>query len=60
MASRVQLAKLVPVIEPDLKQFIDEVLVPRLVRDAMADLGKKIHVAPVAKSIAQSAREDTP
>jgi hypothetical protein len=60
MASKVQFEKLEPVIEPSLKQFIDEILVPRLVRDAMNDLGKEIHVAPVAKCVAQSAREDTP
>jgi hypothetical protein len=43
-------------IEPTLKQFIDEVLVPMLVRDAVRDLQKKI-IAPVTIAVAQSASE---
>jgi hypothetical protein len=43
-------------IEPTLKEFIDEVLVPMLVREAMRAIQKKI-VAPVTIALAQSASE---
>jgi len=34
-----------PKIEPDLKEFIDEVLVPMLVRDALRELSAENHLA---------------
>jgi len=47
-----------PAIEPDLKKFIDEVLVPKLVRDARRDLSGEIHVACSPSNNAQSASKE--
>ena len=46
-----------PAIEPDLKEFIDEVLVPMLVRDAVQEIKNQIHIAPATMTVAQSASE---
>jgi hypothetical protein len=45
------------VIEPSLQEFIDEVLVPMLVRDAVRDMRSQIHVAPRTVAVAQSESE---
>jgi hypothetical protein len=49
-----------PVIDPALKEFIDQVLVPMLVREAKRDIKSarstfpEIHVAPALAADAQS------
>ena len=49
-----------PTIEPELKEFIDECLVPILVREALAELQQENHVAPDVKPVAQSCRQILP
>lgn len=49
-----------PAIDPELKEFIDECLVPMLVRDALAELRNEIHIAPVPECNAQSLRQKAP
>ena len=46
-----------PAIEPDLKKFIDEVLVPMLVRDALREVAGEIYVACQTSTNAQSEPE---
>jgi hypothetical protein len=49
------------VIEPDLKEFIDTVLVPMLVRDAVRELKPEINLACARESVGESARsQDKP
>ena len=43
-----------PKIEPALKEFIDEILVPMLVRDALQKLSTENHIAKQAPVVAQS------
>lgn len=43
-----------PAIEPDLKAFIDQVLVPMLVADALKELSDEIRLAPASHAVAQS------
>jgi hypothetical protein len=45
-----------PPIEPELLEFIDEVLVPALVRAAMADLAEENRLASSAIDVANSPR----
>lgn len=45
MASASKLVKMAPAIELELKAFIDEVLVPMLVRDALNDLAAQKSLA---------------
>lgn len=45
-----------PSIEPDLREFIDEVLVPMLVRDALKDIRTETELAPAVSPAAQSPR----
>jgi hypothetical protein len=44
-------------IDPDLKEFLDEVLIPALVRDALRELSAEISVAARPRGVAQSAAE---
>ncbi|MGH9493532.1 MAG: hypothetical protein ACRD3B_00940 [Candidatus Sulfotelmatobacter sp.] len=57
MASAAKIVKLKPAIEPELKDFIDEVLVPILVRGAMREIAGENPVAPRREDVAQSAPE---
>jgi hypothetical protein len=43
-------------IEPGLKAFIDDLLVPMLVRDAMRDLRAENRLAPEKLAVAKSQR----
>jgi hypothetical protein len=43
-------------IEPDLLAFLDEVLVPMLVRDAVREISDEIRLAPALSVVAQSPR----
>ena len=45
-----------PKIEPDLKEFIDEVLVPMLVRDALREIQQENRLASTLDAVAQSPR----
>lgn len=46
-----------PAIEPELREFIDEVLVPMLVRDALKEIrGSESELAQIVSPVAQSAR----
>jgi hypothetical protein len=47
-----------PRIEPDLKAFLDEVLVPMLVHDALQELSSENHLAPESSTVAESPRTD--
>jgi len=47
-----------PAIEPDLKEFIDECLVPMLVRDALKDAANEIHLAHSNRIGGQCARRE--
>ena len=62
MASTSKLVKVAPAMEPELKAFIDEVLVAILVRDALNDLAAEKILAPrlpaVAHSLAVTALEE--
>ena len=46
-------------IEPNLKEFIDEVLVPMLVRDALREIREENRVASALASVAESPRSQT-
>ena len=41
MASAAKLVRMKPAIEPELKAFLDDVLIPMLVRDAMKDIASE-------------------
>jgi hypothetical protein len=60
MATAAKLVRMKPVIEPELKAFLDEVLVPMLVADALRDVANENALAlapyPVAHSPATSFR----
>lgn len=43
-------------IEPELREFVDEVLVPILVRDALRDLAEEIRLASAGLAVANSPR----
>lgn len=45
-------------IEPELKQFLDECLIPMLVRDAVRDLAAEKQVAYGIHAVASSPRSD--
>ena len=45
-----------PNIEPELKEFIDTLLVPMLVRDALHDLAKENRLASAETSVAKYPR----
>jgi hypothetical protein len=47
-----------PAIEPELCEFIDEVLVPTLVREALRDLAGENSLAPVVPFVANFPRSD--
>jgi len=47
-----------PAIEPDLKEFIDECLVPMLVRDALKDAASEIQLARSDRVVRQCARRE--
>ena len=44
-----------PHIDPDLKEFLDEVLVPMLVRDALKERSSEIRLASVSEEVRESA-----
>ena len=48
------LRKSEPAIEPELKAFVDELLVPMLVRDAMRDLTEEKRLASGKIAVAKS------
>ncbi len=52
MASAPKLVKVAPAIEPELKGFIDEVLVPALVRSALNDLAAEKALASGTRTVA--------
>lgn len=55
MASAPKLARMqAAAIEPDLKAFLDEVLVPMLVRDALRELAAENTLASVKPAVAHS------
>lgn len=43
-------------IEPELREFIDEVLMPMLVRDALREIAEENRLAPALIAVAQSPR----
>lgn len=43
-------------IEPELKEFLDEVLVPMLVSDALKELAPEIPLASVSAEVRESPR----
>jgi len=45
-----------PAITPELKEFIDTLLVPMLVRDALFDFRKENHLASAETPVARSVR----
>lgn len=45
-----------PAIEPELKQFLDECLVPLLVREALKELKAEKALAPARPKVLQTAR----
>jgi hypothetical protein len=47
-----------PKIDPDLKEFIDEILVPTLVRDALKKLSTENHIASKPIDVAQSSERE--
>ena len=57
MAAKTNLVALPrPEIEPELREFIDQVLVPILVRDALQKLSVENQLAPVLSIEGKSAR----
>jgi hypothetical protein len=57
MPARTKLATIpLSAIEPELKEFIDDVLVPMLVRDAVRELSAEIQLAHACASDRESAR----
>jgi hypothetical protein len=54
MASAAKLVEMKPVIEPELKEFLDSVLIPMLVRDALSDLAKEKTLALERNVVAHS------
>jgi hypothetical protein len=61
MASTSKLATIPrPVIEPELKEFIDKCLVPILVREALAEFQQENDIASGTRSVAQSRRQNLP
>jgi hypothetical protein len=57
MATAPKIVKMRPVIDPDLKAFLDEVLVPMLVRDALKDIAEQEKIAERMQEMAHSASE---
>ena len=55
MATAPKIVKIKPAIEPEVKEFIDEVLVPMLVRDALSDFAAEKALASSARTVANSA-----
>jgi hypothetical protein len=47
-----------PAIDPDLKAFIDDLLVPMLVRDALKDIATENFLAPERSLMANSPSTD--
>jgi hypothetical protein len=45
-----------PEIDSNVRDFVDEVLVPMLVRDALRELSDEIHLAPALSVVAKSPR----
>jgi len=45
-----------PELEPELREFIDDVLVPMLVRDALKELAPEIPLASVSAEVRESPR----
>jgi hypothetical protein len=56
-AAKLRIARC-PAIEPELKQFLDECLIPMLVRDALRDLAAEKQVAPSIHAVASLPRSD--
>jgi hypothetical protein len=54
MASAAKLVEIKPTIEPELREFLDSVLVPMLVRDAISDLAKENLLAFAPGAVAHS------
>lgn len=54
MPSTAKLVKMSLAIEPELKAFLDEVLIPMLVRDALKDLAAESALASGKPSVAHS------
>jgi hypothetical protein len=45
-----------PDIQPDFREFLDEILVPMLVRDALREISNEIDVAPALSIVGKSPR----
>jgi hypothetical protein len=58
MASATKLIKMRPAIEPELKQFLDECLIPMLVRDGLRDLSTENQVARGIHAVASFTRSE--
>jgi len=58
MATAAKLVTMKPVIEPELKSFLDEVLIPMLVADAVRDLKIENALALECLSMAHSPAND--